>query len=102
MMSIIGVQDPSGMFVSSADEEIQRAVVRILANHEKLIDERKNRSGADPWVIAVAQVHGCAVLTGERPFRTPSRPNIPDVCIALGIRWLNMLQLFRDQRWVFG
>jgi hypothetical protein len=43
------VQDRSGMFVSSADEEIQRAVARILANHKKLIDERKNRSGADPW-----------------------------------------------------
>jgi len=94
--------DRSGMFVPTADEEIQRAVSDILLSHEKLIDERKNRSGADPWVIAVAQVRECAVLTGEKPTRTARRPKIPDVCVALGIRWVDMLQLFRDQRWVFG
>lgn len=95
-------RDRSHMFVPTSDARIQIAVSQILANHKKLIDERKNRSGADPWVIAVAQIYKCAVLTGERPARSPKRPNIPDVCEALGIRWVNMLQLFRDQRWVFG
>jgi hypothetical protein len=95
-------KERSGMFVPSADKDIQIAVSRILADHKKLIDERKNRSGADPWVIAVAQVRECAVLTGEKPTGNPKRPNIPDVCSALGIRWINMLQLFREQHWVFG
>ncbi len=83
------------------NEEIQRAVSNILRNHEKLIDERKSRSGADPFVIALAQVEECKVITGERPTNRPNRPHIPDVCNALGMQWLNMLQLFREQKWTF-
>ncbi len=35
------VKARSGMFVPTADEEIQRAVSQILSNYSKLIDERK-------------------------------------------------------------
>ncbi|MGC8604729.1 MAG: DUF4411 family protein [Desulfomonilaceae bacterium] len=31
-----------------------------------------------------------------------SETAIPDVCEALKIRCVNMLQLFRDQRWILG
>jgi len=89
------------MFVP-IDARIQAAVKRILRDHKKLIDERKGRSGADPFVIALAQVQRCAVLTAEGPTKSPERrPHIPDVCDALGIRCLNMLQLFREQGWTF-
>jgi hypothetical protein len=94
--------DRSGMLVPTSNEEVQQAVSKILAVHPKLIDERASRSGADPWVIAVAHVFRCSVLTGERPSRSPKRPHIPDVCDAMSIRWVDMLQLFRDQHWVFG
>ncbi len=83
------------------DTEIQETVLEILGVHKKLIDERKGRSGADPFVIALAKVQECAVLTGEKPSNSPNRPKIPDVCNAIGIRWLDMLQLFRDQKWTF-
>lgn len=90
----------SNLFIP-IDEEIQLAVLNILQNHKKLIDQRKNRSGADPFVIALAQIKGCAVLTGEKPTTSLKRPNIPDVCKALRIRNLNMIQLFREQKWIF-
>jgi len=80
---------------------IQRCVKDILAQYPRLIDTRKNRSGADPFVIAVAMVHGCAVISEETPTYSTNRPKIPDVCAGLGIRYLNMLQLFREQGWVF-
>ena len=83
------------------DEKIQIAVSKILSSHKKLIDERKSRSGADPFVIALAQVIGGTVLTGEKPTNKPNRPHIPDVCNYLGIPWLNMLQFFREQKWIF-
>ena len=83
------------------NEEIQTAVSDILRQHKKLIDQRKDRSAADPFVIALAQLESCSVLTGEKPTNSLSRPNIPDVCAALGVRWLGMLQLFREQGWVF-
>ena len=83
------------------DEPIQVAVTDILMTHEKLLDTRANRSSADPFVIALAQVHGCTVVTGERATNSPNRPNIPDVCNALGIPVITLLQLARNEGWRF-
>jgi len=94
-------KDRQQMFIP-IDEDIQLAVRNLLRNHHKLIDERKNRSGADPFVIALAQVKGGIVLTGEHPTNSQKRPHIPDVCDAVGVRWLNLLQLFREQKWTFA
>ena len=88
------------MFVA-IDDPIQQAVSSILGAHEKLVDTRKNRSAADPFVIGLALVHGCTVVTGERATGSADRPNIPDVCTALGIRSIGLLELFREQGWRF-
>ena len=93
-------KDREHMFVP-IDEDIQIALQSILPEHKKLIDQRKNRSGADPWIIALALVERCAVLTGEKLTNSQKRPHIPDVCKAMGVRWVNLIQLFRDQGWVF-
>ena len=83
------------------DDDIQIAVQQILANHRKLLDTRKNRSGADPFVIALAQINDCTVVSNERPTSSPNRPNIPDVCSILNVRCITVLQLIREQGWVF-
>ncbi len=90
----------SHMFIP-IDTLIQMEVSKILKAHKKLIDERKNRSGADPFVIALARMKDCTVLTGERPSNSNNRPHIPDVCNVLSIHWVNMLEMFREQGWVF-
>ena len=90
-----------GLFVPT-DRPIQIAVTEILSTHKKLIDERKGRGGADPFVVALARLKNCAVLTGEKPTNRPNRPHIPDVCDAFGIPWLDLLRLFRQQGWVLG
>ena len=94
------VKNHENMFILT-DERIQLAVIEILRDHKKLIDTRKNRSGADPFVIALAKVEGCGVVTGEKPTNRPGRPKIPDVCRAIGIPCINILQLCREQKWVF-
>lgn len=83
------------------DEDIQEAVRGILGVYPKLIDTRANRSAADPFVIALAFVQGCAVVTGERATGSPERPNIPDVCDAFEIQCLSLLQLVREEGWRF-
>ncbi len=88
------------MFVPTS-EKIQLAVIEILRDHKKLIDTRKNRSGADPFVIALAKVEDCTVITGEKPTNQPERPKIPDICRAIDIPCINILQLCRAQKWVF-
>lgn len=89
-----------GLFVS-IDHRIQLEVSDILAAHKKLLDTRKNRSGADPFVIALAKIQGSAVVTEERRTGSLDRPNIPDVCEQLRIRCVNFIQLMREQKWVF-
>src|SRR5579862_7842476 len=77
--------------VVDLDATVQQRVTTILAAHPRLIDTRRNRSSGDPFVIALAQVHGLSVVTGERPSGVLAKPNIPDVCVALGIPWMNVL-----------
>lgn len=89
-----------GLFVPLT-REIQLAVRDVLAQHQRIIGVGSGRSGADPFVIALARVHDCAVVTEETLSRKLSKPKIPDVCDAMGIRHLNLLGFVQEQRWVF-
>ncbi len=83
------------------DENIQKIVSDILAKFPKLIDQRKNRSGADPFIIALAIQNNCYVISGEGFSKKLDRPKIPDVCQQLKVGCLNMLQMFRNEGWIF-
>lgn len=79
------------------DETIQLGVAAILAAHPRLVDERKKRSKGDPFVIALAQLKGFTVVTAENASGKLHKPHIPDVCQALGIKCIPLLELFREQ-----
>jgi hypothetical protein len=85
--------------VVDIDVEIQKAVASLLAAHQRLVDTRKSRSAGDPFVIALAQTRGLSVITGEKPSGVLTKPNIPDVCVALNIPWMNVLSMFRKEGW---
>ena len=51
----------------------------------------------DVFVIAAAIVHGCSVVTEEKPSGGPGKVKIPDVCKALKIECLNMLGMLRRE-----
>jgi len=91
----------SGFFVP-LELPIQMAAAAILKQFPKLVDTRKDRMSADSFVIALAQVEGCTVVTGERPTTSLQKPNIPDVCRELNVRCLSMMELFRAEQWVFS
>lgn len=88
-------------FLVPMDDDIQDAVSAILADHPRLLDTRRGRSGADPFVIALAKVRGCAVITGERRSGSLERPKIPDVCYAIDVESMSLLDLIRREGWVF-
>jgi hypothetical protein len=90
---------PRRTIVVELDTEIQQRVAAILAVYPRLIDTRKNRSSGDPFVIALAQSRKFSVVTGEKPSGVLAKPNIPDVCIALKIPWMNVLSMFRNEGW---
>jgi len=83
------------------DGAIQTSVAKILLAYPRLVDVRKNRSTADPFVIAVAEVNGVTVVSGEIPSNNPRKPKIPDVCSAMGIKHIRLLELFGLEGWKF-
>ena len=66
-----------------------------------LVDSERDRSIADPFVIAVARVRACCVVTGEKSSGNPKRPKIPNVCDHFKVRYINLLQFMREQKWQF-
>jgi hypothetical protein len=90
-----------GLFVPLADD-IQSATVAILAAFPKLVDTRRGRGQADPFVIAHARVNGHVVVTGERRPGTKTKPTIPYVCRHFNVRYLDLLGLMREQGWTFS
>ncbi len=83
------------------DDAVQCEVARILEMHAGLVHHESERQQADPFVIALAVVEGCSVVTSELPTRNLARPRIPDVCSDLGLRCLSLVEMFRDQGKVF-
>lgn len=91
-----------GLMAQPIDEPTQLAVREVLARFDRLVNTQKNRSAADPFVIALAKVRQATVITGERSPGTPNRPRIPDVCRTLGIPCISLLELFRAEGWKFS
>jgi len=48
----------------------------------------------------VARQKNLTVITGESASGKIAVPKIPDVCEDLGIRWIRVLDFFREQKWV--
>jgi hypothetical protein len=85
-------------FVDIEDDAIQEKVGALLGKYPRLVDTRKGRSGADPFVIALAQMHNppLTVVTEERG-GTADKPHIPYVCQEEDIRCINLLGLITEQ-----
>jgi hypothetical protein len=88
----------ANMFIP-IDGQIQQLVCTILQSYPRLIDNRTNRSGADPFVIALAILEKCTVVTNEHATSNQAKPNIPDVCSGIGVRCISMVELIREQSW---
>jgi hypothetical protein len=86
----------SSMFIP-LDEDVQIKAKAILKVHKNLIDLRRRKSGADPFVIALAIVINCAVVTEEKPSGGPPKIKIPDVCKINSIECITLLDMLRRE-----
>ena len=86
------------MFIP-VDDAIQAAVSGIMTTHSALVNIKTGGSAADPWVIAVAQVRGLTVVSGE--IRRLPKLTIPSVCDAKGVPHLNFLNMIIELGWRF-
>jgi hypothetical protein len=93
-----------GNLFTKLDDKIQLEVTRILTSHPRLVESGGRRSAADPFVIALASMNACKVVTEEpRTVGSSSvgRVRIPDVCDAMNITCIKLLDLMREQGWRF-
>jgi uncharacterized protein DUF4411 len=82
-------------------EEIQTIASDLLSEFPRLVDTLRNRSKADPFVIATAIDRKATVVTGEPITGNMTKPRIPDVCNVRGVRCINFLQMIRELKLTF-
>lgn len=83
------------------DEAIQKSVTNILQKTPELYEADKDRSGADPFIIAAASVKGCIVVSNEHPTARRKAMTIHEACNRVNVRSTNILGFIKDQNWVF-
>jgi hypothetical protein len=78
--------------------ECLKNIYAVNPLHKFLVDNIKQRSLADPWVIAHALNEKCCVVTRENKETALSsrRIKIPNVCENMGVRWINDFQLIEE------
>lgn len=80
---------------------VQTATRDVLAAHPRLTGTGGGRNAADSFVIGFARTIGGTVVTEETRSGNLTRPRIPDVCEALDIPWMNLINFVRAQGWSY-
>ncbi|MCY4567499.1 MAG: DUF4411 family protein [Candidatus Poribacteria bacterium] len=89
-------------FQAAIDESVQEQVSEVLSEFPRLVDNRTGKSGADPWVIALALTdENYIVVTEENPTNSENRPKIPDVCAHFNLQCIKIVDLIKRENWIF-
>lgn len=93
------LKEKKGVFLE-LDGPIQDAASAVLNDHPYIAKEFARRTHADPFVIAVAKVHGLAVVTQEDR-GSATKPRIPYVCDDLDVPCVDVIGFIREVGWTF-
>lgn len=96
----------SNIPVRKANELVIESLKKIYKTpaHTKLVDNTKNRSLADPWVIAHAMDSNSVVVTKEEKVTqaNSTKVKIPNVCDNVGVRWINDFEFAQELNFRFS
>lgn len=96
------IDNHSSYVVVPFDTSIQEIVIDIQDNYPTLVDIENDRDFADPFVIALAKINSCKVITEEIPTGLGARRlKIPNVCVSMSIQHSNFLGMVRSETWTF-
>jgi hypothetical protein len=92
--------------VKPIDSNVQKCLKDVYSsnvNHQRLVDNTKNRSQADPWVIAHAISEGATVVTKEEKIVIPNstKIKIPNVCDNMGVRCIDDFEFIKEMKLLF-
>ena len=68
------------------DREVMEVFTAIVNDHPDFMKINSTKSGADPFVVALAEVKKLTVVTYETMAKKDAAPKIPNVCIARGLQ----------------
>lgn len=89
------------MFVALELEQ-QRLLRKYSSVLQQIVDPRKIKEDADPYVVVLAKVEGCAVIASQRRRKELSqRMKIPDACDVLRINRLSLQEWFQKEQWQY-
>lgn len=94
------VKDRSSAIVVPTSRAVMLEARAVLADHEGLTKAGTGRGKADPFVIALARLQTCPVVTQEQG-GTAAKPRIPFVCKGRSIPCMTMLDVIRSEKWKF-
>ena len=88
------------------DEQVANCLKSIYAanpSHIQLVDNTKQRSLADPWVIAHAMKESAVIVTKEEKVTALNsiKVKIPNVCENMGIRYINDFEFIEEIGLIF-
>lgn len=90
----------SGIPIYPIDGPLTEIVAHIYAKdprHQQLVDATRQRSMADPWVIAQAiALNACVVTKENKETQSATKIKIPNVCENMGVRWINDFDMLRE------
>jgi predicted nucleic acid-binding protein len=81
-----------------SDEKTQRLVRDILSKYAELVTGSKKTNGADPFVIALAKLKNCTLVTDESRSGVGQPPKIPNVCEAYDVRCIKFVEFLRESK----
>ncbi|MEW6065151.1 MAG: DUF4411 family protein [Bacillota bacterium] len=84
-----------GAFISSGPN-IQRMVREILQKYPTLVTGSRKSNGADPFVIALAKLKNCTLVSDETRAGDGQPVKIPNVCDAYGVRLIKFVDFLRE------
>lgn len=81
--------------------QVTATVTDILQQFPKLTKGRKGRNRADAFVIAVGELRGCTVITGEGQDGNYNKTKIPFICRERGIPCADFLNMIQSEGWQY-
>jgi hypothetical protein len=83
-------------FFIPSDRAVLEKSKEIVNAHPGFIETKSARSAADPFVVALAEIHGVPVVTYEQLGKAKT-PKIPNVCRARGVRVATLVEVLRAE-----
>ena len=94
------VCNADGLFEEADEEQLKRCKVIVNA-YPDLVKPNSPKSQADPFVIAMAEIHRVPVVTYETLARKNAAPKIPNVCDARGVKMVSFVDVLRAEGFQF-